>query len=74
MQAGGHRFDPGYLHWGTEGVRRCPLFDNYIGMTGTALYIGAFKHKCSKIFGQATKSIRWMPWRQKAMKDVVKLR
>jgi hypothetical protein len=24
--------------------------------------------------GQATKSIRWMPWHQEAMKDVVKLR
>jgi hypothetical protein len=29
----------------------------------------------SKRFGgQATKSIRWMPWHQEAMKDVVKLR
>ena len=24
--------------------------------------------------GQASKSIRWMPWHQEAMKDVVKLR
>ncbi len=23
------------------------------------------------IFGQATKGIRWMPWHEKAMKDVV---
>jgi len=23
------------------------------------------------IYGQATKRIRWMPWRQQAMKDVV---
>ena len=29
----------------------------------------------SKRFGgQASKSIRWMPWHQEAMKDVVKLR
>ena len=24
----------------------------------------------SKFYGQATKGIRWMPWRVKAMKDV----
>jgi len=24
--------------------------------------------------GQASKSIRWMPWHQEAMKDVAKLR
>ena len=23
-----------------------------------------------KFYGQATKGVRWMPWRQKAMKDV----
>ena len=23
------------------------------------------------MFGQATKSVWWMPWRQKAMKDVI---
>jgi len=23
-----------------------------------------------KFYGQATKSVRWMPWRQQAMKDV----
>ena len=34
-------------------------------------------HKCAggndvlgKFYGQATKGVRWMPWRQKAMKDV----
>ena len=26
-------------------------------------------HKCGKC-GQVSKSIRWMPWRQEAMKDV----
>ena len=25
----------------------------------------------SKFYGQATKGIRWMPWRRKARKDVV---
>jgi len=24
-----------------------------------------------KIFGQATKGVRWMPWHKKAMKDVI---
>ena len=24
-----------------------------------------------RIFGQATKGMRWMPWHKKAMKDVV---
>jgi len=24
-----------------------------------------------KFYGQATKGVRWMPWRQQAMKDVV---
>jgi hypothetical protein len=29
----------------------------------------------SNVFGgQASKGIRWMPWHQEAMKDVVKLR
>jgi hypothetical protein len=29
---------------------------------------------CKSFGGQASKSIRWMPWHQEAMKDVVKLR
>ena len=49
------------------------FFDNCIGKYGN----GKFSLKCLVHFvyvGQATKSIRWMPWRQKTMKDVVKLR
>ena len=35
---------------------------------------GAFREESNSSGGQASKSIRWMPWHQEAMKDVVKLR
>src|SRR5512143_2721663 len=35
---------------------------------------GAPRERSISFGGQASKSIRWMPWHQEAMKDVVKLR
>ena len=46
------------------GVEMRSLTTEY-GLTGKA------SHRASELFGQATKSVWWMPWRQKAMKDVI---
>src|SRR5205085_4353064 len=35
------------------------------------LYNRDHSQECLKLYGQATKRIWWMPWRQQAMKDVV---
>jgi hypothetical protein len=36
--------------------------------------LGPWRRVANGFGGQAIKSIRWMPWHQEAMKDVVKLR
>jgi hypothetical protein len=78
LQAGGHRFDPVHLHHGytsffaiTDLHYILPtrwaamLFENHIGVRGNGSY-----RKVRVDDDQATKGIRWMPWRQEAMKDV----
>jgi hypothetical protein len=75
LQAGGHRFDPGYLHHeggtspGGPGEDNS-LFDNCIGDKKASIF-ELLEYKLLAEFGQATKGIWWMPWRLEAMKDVV---
>ena len=97
MQAGGYRFDPGYLHQSnsflTNAVtfpgegRRDEIFDNrrFANRVSAILHVPGSpgtenccqcrfaKHQGVRpdFSGQATKGAWGMPWRQKAMKDVV---
>ena len=80
LQAGGYRFDPGYLHQKISDFSRPmpvgdkSLFDNCIGDKEASIFtmlVGLRFTLALKYFGQASKGIWWMPWRLKAMKDVV---
>ena len=59
LQAGGQRFDPAHLH--------CSL---KIELNSIENWILEYPICQKQINGQATKGVRWMPWRHEAMKGV----
>ena len=79
MHAGGHRFESDYLH--TPLKPQANTFDKKYSLAvlirslkityGKIEIIIALIKVISQAFDQATKGIRWMPWRQEAMKDVI---
>ena len=52
------------MAWPSAGATRSRVIEGNLEADG----------ECKRFGGQASKSIRWMPWHQEAMKDVVKLR
>jgi hypothetical protein len=58
--------------------RNCQMAWPAAGATRSSATAGANPRELGdekqRFGGQASKSIRWMPWHQEAMKDVVKLR
>ena len=50
--------------------------DHRASLTGVMTWpsAGELREELNRFGGQASKGIRWMPWHQEAMKDVVKLR
>jgi hypothetical protein len=85
LQGGGRRFDSDQLHSGVLVARYLPSFVRYRGFSpqeaesawseffDNCIRVTGFNESAlggDDVSGQATKGVRWMPWRKQAMKDV----